>query len=153
MDCFPKSTHFIPAKYRYSVEDYARIFINDIVCSHGIRISKISNRGAKFTSMFWRSLQKGLGTKVKLSTTFHPQMDVQAERTIKTFDDMCRDCIIDLKGNWDRNFPLVVFSFKNSYHSSKSMDPFEALYGRRCRCAIGWFEVGESSLMGPEFIY
>ena len=30
---------------------------------------------------------------------------------------------------------------------------FEALYGRRCRSPVGWFEVGESSLLGPEIVY
>ena len=33
------------------------------------------------------------------------------------------------------------------------MAPFEALYGRRCRFLIGWFEVGESSILGQEFIH
>ena len=33
------------------------------------------------------------------------------------------------------------------------MDHYEALYGRRCRSSIGWFEVGEPSLLGPVSIY
>ena len=33
------------------------------------------------------------------------------------------------------------------------MAPFEALYGRRCKSPVGWFEVGESSLFGPKIIY
>ncbi|WMV41185.1 hypothetical protein MTR67_034570 [Solanum verrucosum] len=32
------------------------------------------------------------------------------------------------------------------------MTPFEALYGRRCRSPIGWFEVGEMALIGPELV-
>ena len=48
---------------------------------------------------------------------------------------------------------LVEFSYNNSYHSSIPMAPFEALYGRRCRSQIGWFEVGVSSLLDPEYIY
>ena len=65
---------------------------------------------------------------------------------------MLRSCIIDFKGYWDRHLPLVEFSYNNSYHSSMSMAPFEALYGRRYRSPIGWFEVGESKLLGPESI-
>jgi len=32
------------------------------------------------------------------------------------------------------------------------MAPFEALYGRRCRSPIGWFEVGETQILGPDLV-
>ena len=48
--------------------------------------------------------------------------------------------------------PLIEFSYNNSYHSSIGMKPFEALYGRRYRSLVGWFEVEESSILGPEII-
>lgn len=64
------------------MEDYARIFIDEIVCRHGILLSIISDRGAQFTSTFWWSFREGMCTKVKLSTAFHPQTDGQAERSI-----------------------------------------------------------------------
>ena len=66
---------------------------------------------------------------------------------------MLRDCIIDFKGNWDKHFPLVEFTYNNSFHSSISMAPYKVLYGRRCRSPIGWFEMGAASLLGPEFFY
>ena len=66
---------------------------------------------------------------------------------------MLRACIIDFKGNWDKNLPLVEFSYNNSYQSSIFMTPYEALYCRRGRSQIGWFEVGETSLLGPGLIY
>ena len=49
--------------------------------------------------------------------------------------------------------PLVEFSYNNSFHSSISMAPYEALYGKMCRSPIGLFEVGEPSLLGPDLIY
>ena len=90
---------------------------------------------------------------VKLSTAFHPHIDGQAVCTIKTLEHMLRDCIIDFKGSWDKHFPLVDVAYNNSYHSPISMTPFEALYGKRCRYPIGFFDVGESSLLGPNMIY
>ena len=60
---------------------------------------------------------------------------------------MLRACIIDLNGNWDKHFTLVEFAYDNSFHSSISIAPYEALYGRRCISPIGWFEVGEPSLL------
>ncbi|XP_075111389.1 uncharacterized protein LOC142181772 [Nicotiana tabacum] len=59
----------------------------------------------------------------------------------------------DFKGNWDDHLPLIEFAYNNSYHSSIKMAPYEALYGRRCRSPIGWFEVGETKLYGPDLIH
>ncbi|KAH0644862.1 hypothetical protein KY284_032746 [Solanum tuberosum] len=100
-----------------------------------------------------KSFQKGYGTKVKLSTAFHPQTDGQAERTIQTLEEMLRACVIDFKGNWDDYLPLIELAYNNSHHSSIGMAPFKALYGRRCRSPVGWFEVGEIALIGLESVY
>ena len=86
VDRLTKSVYFILIKSTYFVEDYAMVFIDEIVYRHGISLSIISYRGVKFTSRFWRSFQKGLGTKVKLSTGFLPQTDGQDETTIKTLE-------------------------------------------------------------------
>ena len=59
---------------------------------------------------------------------------------------MIRASVIDFKGNKDKDFHLVEFSYNNSSHSTISMDPFEAMYGRRCGSPTGWFEVGKSPL-------
>ena len=48
--------------------------------------------------------------------------------------------------------PLIEFSYNNSYQASIQMAPFEALYGRRCRSPIGWFEIGEAKLLGPDLV-
>ena len=82
VDRLTKSAHFLPIRTNYSAEDYARLYIREIVRLHGIPVSIISDRGAQFTANFWRSFQAGLGTQVSLSTAFHPQTDGQAERTI-----------------------------------------------------------------------
>ena len=66
---------------------------------------------------------------------------------------MLRSCIIDFKENWDKHLPLVEFAYNNSFHSSFSCAPYEALYSRICRYPIGWFEVGEPSLLGPNLMY
>ena len=45
VDRLTKSTHFIPVKATYSVEDYARSYHNEIVSLHGVPLSIISDRG------------------------------------------------------------------------------------------------------------
>ena len=67
-----------------------------------------------------------------MSTAFHPQTDGQSERTIQILEDMLRACVLDHKGSWDENLPLVEFAYNNSYHESIKMTPYEALYGRPC---------------------
>ena len=132
MEKMTKSTNFIPVKSTDRVEDYTRLYIDEIVRWHAIPLSIISDRRAQFTSHFWRSFKNILGTHVKLSTDFHPQIDGQAELTIHTLEVMLRACVIDFRGNWDDHLPLIEFSYNNSYHSSIGMAPFEALYDRRC---------------------
>ena len=66
---------------------------------------------------------------------------------------MLRECVIDFKGSWDDHLPLIEFSYNNSYHYNIGMAPFEGLYGRKWRYQVGWFEVGESSILGTEIRY
>jgi len=61
--------------------------------------------------------------------------------------------MINFKGNWDDHLPFIEFAYSNSYHSSIDMDPFEDLYGRRCRYLIGCFELGGVSIIGPESVH
>ena len=90
---------------------------------------------------------------MKLSNAFLPQTDGEEARTSQTIEDMLRACVINFNGIWDNYLPLIDFYYNNSYHSSISMAPFEALHGRRCRSPIWWFEVRESSLLGPKIVY
>ncbi|GJW60777.1 reverse transcriptase domain-containing protein [Tanacetum coccineum] len=130
----------------------ARLYINEIVARHGVPVSIISDRDSYFTSRFWQSLQKALGTRLDLSTAYHPETDGQSKRTIQTLEDMLRACAIDFGDNWDTHLPLVEFSYNNSYHTSVKCAPFEALYGRKCRTPIAWAEARESKLFGPKTI-
>ena len=80
--------------------------------------------------MFWRTLHAELGTRLDLSTAFHPQTDGQSQRTIKVLEDMLRACVIEFGGHWDNFLPLAEFSYNNSYHSSIDMSLFESLICR-----------------------
>ncbi|KAH0644963.1 hypothetical protein KY284_032847 [Solanum tuberosum] len=83
VDQMKKSAHFIPVKESYSVEEYVKLYLREIV-------------------------------SIMLSTTFHPKIDGQAERTIQTLEDMLRACVIDFKSNWDDHLPLIEFAYNKS---------------------------------------
>ncbi|GKB04999.1 putative reverse transcriptase domain-containing protein [Tanacetum coccineum] len=152
VDRLTKSAHFLPMKKTDSMEKLTQQYLKEIVCRHGVPVSIISDRDSRFASGFWRSLQNALGTKVNMSTAYHPETDGQSKRTIQTLEDMLRACVVDLGKNWDRHLPLVEFSYNNSYHTSIKVAPFEALYGRKCRSPICWSEVGDCQLIGPELV-
>ncbi|GKE77042.1 putative reverse transcriptase domain-containing protein [Tanacetum coccineum] len=130
----------------------ARMYLKEVVTRHGIPLSIICDRGPRFVSNFWRSLQNALGTSLDMSTAYHPQTDGQSERTIQTVEDMLRACAIEFGKGWVNHLPLVDFSYNNSYHASINTAPFEALYGRKCRSLVCWTEVGEAQILGPELI-
>ncbi|GJX99746.1 putative reverse transcriptase domain-containing protein [Tanacetum coccineum] len=152
VDRLTKSAHFLPMREDYKMDRLARLYLNEIVARHGVPISIISDRDSRFTSRFWQTMQEALGTRLDMSTAYHPQTDGQSERTIQTLEDMLRACVLDFEGSWDVHLPLVEFSYNNSYHSSVRCAPFEALYGRKCRSPIMWAEVGEGQLIGPELV-
>ncbi|GJX21553.1 retrotransposon protein, putative, ty3-gypsy subclass [Tanacetum coccineum] len=108
----------------------AEIFRQEIVRLHGTPTSIVSDRDPKFTSRFWKGLQKAWGTRLKFSTAFHPQTDGQSERTIQTLEDMLRACALEWTGSWDEYLCLVEFAYNNSWHASIKAAPFELLYGR-----------------------
>ncbi|GKF36031.1 putative reverse transcriptase domain-containing protein, partial [Tanacetum coccineum] len=100
----------------------------------------------------WQSMQEALGTRLDMSTTYHPQAGDQSERTIQTLDDMLRACVLNFEGSWDVYLPLVEFSYNNSYHSSVRCAPFEALYGR-CVVTNYWAELErKKEKLAPRFV-
>ncbi|GJZ12682.1 putative reverse transcriptase domain-containing protein [Tanacetum coccineum] len=152
VDRLTKSDHFLPIRENDPLDKLARLYLNRIVARHGIHVSIICDRDGRFTSNFWRSFQKALGTDLSMSTAYHPETDGQSERTIQTLEDMLRACVIDFGKGWVKHLPLAEFLYNNSYHASIKAAPYEALYGRKCRSPVCWAEVGEAQLTGPEMI-
>ncbi|GJR07043.1 putative nucleotidyltransferase, ribonuclease H [Tanacetum coccineum] len=152
VDRLTKSAHFLPIRKDYPVSKLAEMFQQEIVRLHGTPSAIVSDRDPRFTSRFWKGLQKAWGTRLKFSTAFHPETDGQSERTIQTLEDMLRSCALEWAGNWDDYICLVEFAYNNSWHASIKCAPFEMLYGRKCRAPICWDQVGERILEGPEMI-
>ncbi|GJT27367.1 putative reverse transcriptase domain-containing protein [Tanacetum coccineum] len=152
MERLTKSAHFLPMREDYEIDRLARLYLNEIVVGHGMPISIIYDRDSRFISRFWQSMQEALGTRLDMSTAYHPKTDGQSERTIQTLEYMLRACILDFEESWDVHLPLVEFSYNNNYHSSVICSPFEALYGRKCHSLIMWAEVQEGQLIGPKLV-
>ena len=152
IDRLTKCAHFLPVRRTDSLAKLSKLYMHEIVRLHGVPLSIVSDRDPRFTSRFWRSLQKALGTELRMSTAYHPQADGQSERLIQILEDMLRSCVLDLGGSWDTHLGMAEFVYNNSYQSSAGMAPFQALYGRACRSPLCWAEAGESSLVGPDIV-
>ncbi|XP_019434813.1 PREDICTED: uncharacterized protein LOC109341363 [Lupinus angustifolius] len=140
VDPLTKSSNFHPINMRYSLEKLANLYIREIVKLHGVPSSIISDRDPR------------LGTKLKLSSAYHPQTDGQSEKTIQSLEDLLRACVLEKPGSWDTNLSLIEFTYNNSFHSSIGMAPYEALYGRKCRTPICWFEIEENLVLGHDVV-
>jgi len=118
MDRLTKSALFLPMKMTDSVDKVAKLYVNEVIRLHGVPVSIISDRDPRFTSRLWPSLQQAMGTKLNLSTTFHPQTDGQSKRTIQTLEDLLGSYVLEFGGNWEDLLPVYLDKIQNMFHVS-----------------------------------
>ena len=83
VDRLTKSAHFLVVRMTFTLEEFCRLYIREIVRLHGVTVSIVSERDPRFTVHFRKSFQKVIGTQLMMSTAFHPQTDGQSEMTIQ----------------------------------------------------------------------
>jgi hypothetical protein len=152
VDRLTKVAHFLPVKMNYNVSRLAELYVDNILKLHGAPRSIVSDRGPQFTAQFWKSLHASMGTELIYSTAFHPQTDGQTERVNQVLEDLLRACVLTYGSDWERSLSYAEFSYNNVYRARLKMAPFEALYDRKCRTPLMWFEVGERTFFGPATI-
>ena len=129
VDRLTKRSIFIKTKMTNTAEDTAKLFIENYFKLHGMPKTIISDRDTKFTSIFWSSFIKLLGTKHRLSSAFRPQTDGQTERTNRFIQDYLRGLVNPFQNDWDQFLALAEFAYNARIHSSIGMAPFEADLG------------------------
>ena len=152
VDKLSKKTHFILVKTNYKDANIVDIFMKEILCLHGIPKVIISDRDPKFTGNFWKSLFKGLDTKLNFSTSYHPQMDGKIERVNQVLEDMLEMYIRDYPKKWEDYLHLVEFAYNNQYQDLAKLSPFEILYGRKCSTPITWINPVDRLMLGPDLL-
>jgi hypothetical protein len=53
-------------------KQFANVFMHFVFAKHGMPDDITTDRAKLFTSTFWETFTKRLGTKRKVSTAFHP---------------------------------------------------------------------------------
>ncbi|KAJ9528536.1 hypothetical protein QJQ45_020487 [Haematococcus lacustris] len=129
VDKLSKMIHLIPTTTTATAHDTARLFFDHIFKHHGLPEAIISDRDPKFTSDFWTSLFHLTGTRLLLSSAYHPQTDGQTERANRTVEDMLRPYVKDHKTDWDQHLAAVEFAYNSSEHVGTGFTPFYLNYG------------------------
>jgi hypothetical protein len=129
VDRFSKYAHFIPLAHPNSAETVAQSS-TEVVRLHGIPQSIVSDRDSVFTSNFWGELMRFSGTKLQMTTAFHPQSDGQSEAANKVIIMYLRCLIGDHPHDWLRWLPWAEYVFNTAFQSSLRDMPLRVVYGR-----------------------
>ena len=116
-----KCAHFLSINQKMSVDKLEELYVREMVRLHGVPTSIVVARDPRFTSRFWKSLQKVLGTQLRMSSTYHPQTNGQSERTIQSLEDLLRTYVLDHLRNWSDMLLLVEFTFNNTINMVVAM--------------------------------
>nr|GEW78768.1 ankyrin repeat-containing protein [Tanacetum cinerariifolium] len=130
VDRLSKYAHFVPLHHPYTAKTIATAFLREVVRSHGILESIISDRDRVFLSQFWRELFKLQGTNLKRSSSYHPQTDGQSEVVNRSVETYLRCFASDPPKKWARWLSWAEYCYNTSYHTSMNMTPFKVLYRR-----------------------
>ncbi|GJP67944.1 hypothetical protein CLOP_g24702, partial [Closterium sp. NIES-67] len=130
IDKFSKMGHFIPTHTTACTEETAQLFVRYIISQHGIPTTLISDGDPKFTSKFWKELMSLLGTKLAMSSAYHPQTDGQTERLNQIVEQLLRAACRDEISKWDLHLPILEFAYNNATHAAIGQTPFFLCYGR-----------------------
>ncbi|KAJ9512039.1 hypothetical protein QJQ45_004614 [Haematococcus lacustris] len=133
VDKLSKMLHLIPTTATATAPDIAKLFFDHVFKHHGLPEAIVSDRDPKFTSDFWTSLFHLTGTRLLMSSAYHPQTDGQSERANRTVEDMLRPYLNHHKTDWDQHLAAVEFAYNSSTHVGTGFSPFYLNYGHHPR--------------------
>ena len=128
--------HLIPSRINYNASQLAELVFEHIYKFHGLPQNIISDRDVLFTSTFWSRLHRLLGTKLRMSSAYHPQSDGSTERANRTVTQMLRQCIQPDQRDWVSKLPAIEFAINSARSESTGYAPFLLNFGRMPRALI-----------------
>jgi transposase InsO family protein len=112
-----------------TVKEIVWLLLKEIVRLHGVPDSIVSDRDSKFMSIFWRELQRLMGTKLLMSTAFHPQTDGTTERVNRLIGQILRSVVHDNQKDWAVKFPMVELALNSNISAMTGFAPFKLNHG------------------------
>ena len=136
VDKLTKWATYVPTTTNVDAPTLARIFFQHVVRLRGVPSSIVSDRDPRFTSVFWRSLWQQLGTKLQMSTAFHPQTDGQTERQNRTLEEMLRAYVNYEQDDWDEHLTAAELAHNCAEHASTGFSPYYLNHGHHPQLPI-----------------
>jgi hypothetical protein len=146
VDKLTKYVYYIPTVTAVTAVKLAELCIHHVVRYRGIPRCIVSDRDPRFTSIFWQSLWQQLGTKLSMSTAFHPQTDGQTERANRTLEEGLRAYVGYHQWDWDEHLVPLEIAFNNTIQASTGFTPFYLNSGREIELPID--QTGSSGIVG-----
>jgi hypothetical protein len=78
-----------------------------------------------------------LGTRLCVSSSFHPQTDGKTERVNQTLEAYLRHFVTATLNDWDLLLSRAEFAHNNAFHESVQATPFYMNHGRHPRFSTG----------------
>ena len=128
--------HLVPSRINYNATQLAELVFENIYKIHGLPKNIISDRDVLFTSTFWSRLHRLIGTKLRMSSAYHPQSDGSTERANRTVTQMLRQGIQPDQKDWVSKLPAIEFAINSARSESTGYAPFFLNFGRMPRSMI-----------------
>lgn len=125
-----------PCQSDINAEEFAQLFLKSVYRHHGLPRKLLSDRDARFTGKFLRTVASALDIRQAFSTAFHPQTDGQTERTNRTLEEVLRHYTSPYQDDWDEHLYLAEFAINSAHNFTTGQSPFYAIYGRHPETAI-----------------
>jgi len=145
VDRFNKMAHFIPTKDDAMTQETGRLFFTHVFKLHMLPKDIVLDRDPKFTSKFWRTLWKSMGSELKISTSFRPQTDGQIERVNLVIQQFLRIYVAADQQDWVDHLELAEFCYNNLEHSAIGSTPFQMVTNKSSIVPMTWAAHGQPS--------
>ena len=116
--------HLVLSHTNYNASQLAKLMFEHVYKLHGLPKNIISDRDVLFTSTFWKQLHRLIGTKLWLSSAYHPQSDGSTERANQTITQMLQQCIHPNQKDWVAKLPAIEFAINSARSESTGFAPF-----------------------------
>ena len=88
IDLLTTMIHLVPSRMMYTAKDIAELMFAEVYKLHGLPRTIVSDRDILFMSLFWMHLNKLMGVKQRMSSTYHPETDGSTKRANRMIGQM-----------------------------------------------------------------
>lgn len=131
VDRFSKGLHLGMLPTQHNARTVANLFMDIVGRLHGMPRSIVSDRDPLFISRFWKELFSLSGTKLRLSSAYHPQSDGQTEVANRIIEQYLRAFVHQNPSRWGHYLLWAEWSYNTSCHSATGVTPFEVTFGKK----------------------